>query len=292
MGAAPIADRAFPAYAGVVPSRSARRHRSGRVPRVCGGGPSWSPAPPAGTCGVPRVRGDGPEVRGILNAVASRSPRTRGWLAGSRPDLGQDVAFPAYAGVVPGRPTSLYSQDRVPAYAALRCARCVRSCHAGRPRLDRDMRPDQVQQQRQQLGVRAGSQPGLPGRGQQVAYPGVAERGHLALGWQPGPPQRVPVVRLRVLEVHGAGVAWVAADHPLARCAALRGSTASAGSRSAPARRTTVRGSSSRAGRGWPRGARAAVWLSVPSPGVQEATALAEIVFNLGVARGLDGLRG
>src|SRR6266540_4144852 len=134
---------AFPAYAGVVPTRPCRGPTCSRVPRVRGGGPAiaqsvavlrvrsprtrgWSRdvydyiagqvAFPAyagvvrpGTRaqnkdpGVPRVRGGGPPSGAPPLPRRPRSPRTRGWSPG-RLQLGRvPHAFPAYAGVVRAR---------------------------------------------------------------------------------------------------------------------------------------------------------------------------------------------
>ena len=90
-------------------------------------------------------------------------------------------------------------------------------CHLGRPPADRDACPDQVQHDGQQLGIRPWLQPARAGLRQQVADPGVAERGCLPAGRQARPGQLVPGVRDGVLEEHAAPVPGVAADDPLAR---------------------------------------------------------------------------
>ena len=89
-------------------------------------------------------------------------------------------------------------------------------CHLGRPPADRDACPDQVQHDGQQLGIRPWLQPARAGLRQQVADPGVAERGCLPAGRQARPGQLVPGVRDGVLEEHAAPVPGVAADDPLA----------------------------------------------------------------------------
>ncbi len=134
-------DRAFPAYAGVVPRQHDVGASHARVPRVRGGGPAngrlhgrrqarsprtrgWSlgdrhgrpdveafPAyagvvPDQRTRrtvgeGVPRVRGGGPQADWLVSRANTRSPRTRGWSQGGSELVQQTRAFPAYAGVVP-----------------------------------------------------------------------------------------------------------------------------------------------------------------------------------------------
>ena len=87
-------------------------------------------------------------------------------------------------------------------------------------------RPEQSSSTRQQLGVRPGPQPGLPGGAQQVADAGVAEGGHLALRRQAGPAQRVPVVGGRVLEEDRRGRRGDRGGSPTGPGAGRRGSTA------------------------------------------------------------------
>ena len=92
-----------------------------------------------------------------------------------------------------------------------------------RPRIHGDQATDQVQQQRQQLGVRARGQAGRACGAQQLIGADVAEGGHLAVGRQPGPGQGVPLVGARITEVGVTPVPRVAADLPLALVrAALR----------------------------------------------------------------------
>ena len=101
--------------------------------------------------------------------------------------------------------------------------RALLPAHPGRPVIDGDQAADQVQQQRQQLGVRPGLQAGRAGGAQQVISADVAEGRHLALRWQPGPAQRVPVMGDRVAEIGVTPVTGLAADLPSALgSAALR----------------------------------------------------------------------
>ena len=83
----------------------------------------------------------------------------------------------------------------------------------GRPLVDRDVRAEELEQQRQQFCVGLGPQPLGFGLTQQLGHPGIVERGDLPFGGQAGPAQFVPLV-LGVAEEHGASVAPVAADHP------------------------------------------------------------------------------
>ena len=84
---------AFPAYAGVVPT--------------------WSTSPGRWGC-VPRVRGGGPRAWRLGAVGRARSPRTRGWSLLGDEDSGLDLAFPAYAGVVPAGNNTGDKVSRVP----------------------------------------------------------------------------------------------------------------------------------------------------------------------------------
>src|SRR6266508_2539868 len=146
--------RAFPAYAGVVPMSGWLCLRFFRVPRVRGGGPlqdewvdrlmkrsprtrGWSHARvrqnhrvvafpayagvvPVRTLregrapGVPRVRGGGPGSTAESPALCQRSPRTRGWSPVNASIDAGALAFPAYAGVVPGPRMMSSSPHSVP----------------------------------------------------------------------------------------------------------------------------------------------------------------------------------
>ena len=94
-----------------------------------------------------------------------------------------------------------------------------------RPLADREPGPDQVQQDGQQLSVRFRLQPAGPGLAQQVADPGVPERGRVPAGRQPRPGQRMPGMGDRVLEVDRPPVTGITADDPLALVPAAPGRT-------------------------------------------------------------------
>ena len=110
----------FPAYAGVVPRSCSSRPARSCLPRIRGGGPSYTSAEHGGATSSPHTRGWSPPghrrrgVVGVFPAYAGvvpphpplfhtgrSSPHTRGWSRMDNAAAEQMVVFPAYAGVVP-----------------------------------------------------------------------------------------------------------------------------------------------------------------------------------------------